>query len=124
MKRHSHSATNVYRTNRPGDRQWRELARGLLLAFLLLLAQQSALLHELSHHAQTAAAGDNDDKQPGGGLCELCLAFSQVDASAAPQVAAPALAAGLTFAPAASPVVSFAARELASLRNRGPPAAL
>ena len=114
-------STTVHRANWPAGVPLRKLCQSLLLPLLLLFAQQGALLHELSHYPAPETQGHGNKQSSRGEACELCLAFAQVDSAAKPDVAAPALLAGLSFELAPAAAVFTIARELPSQRNRGPP---
>jgi len=99
---------------------WAALCRALVLPLLLLLAQQGAVLHELSHYT-AGEQGTTHKQSPRGEACDLCLAFAQVDAAAAPHDAVLPLLADLSFEQAAAPRQAARAADLPSPRNRGPP---
>ncbi len=116
MTQRRHTWTAVRR-----DRwSWADLCRTLVLPLLLLVVQQGALLHELSHYTANEP-GTTHKQSPCGEACDLCLAFAQVDAAAAPHDALLPLLADLSFERAAAPRLAHRAADLPSLRNRGPP---
>jgi hypothetical protein len=92
----------------------------VLLPVLLLLAQQGLLLHELRHVAQ-AERQEGSIKKDAAGLCKVCLALSQVQASARPHVAPLPLMAGLSFGWAREAAESVCAASAPDPHNRGPP---
>ncbi len=98
------------------------LALALWLALLLPFAQAAAVRHELSH------LGTAEQRQQGqdghAAACEVCLAFAQVGAAAAPQLPAAFLALDLSYACPCVQADLGQAAELPSQRNRGPPAFL
>jgi len=110
----------VHRTHRLEGLHWHKLLRSLVLALLLLVAQQGAVLHAFSHHA-AAQAHDGKEKSPRGDVCDLCLAFAQVDAAATPQGQAAPLLTGLSYQAAPVLPVAAGAVHVPAERSRGPP---
>lgn len=98
-----------------------KVCRSLLLPMLLLFAQHGELLHELSHYAATETQQDSGKQHPHAGHCALCLAFAQIDSTAAPNAVAVQLLEDLSFLQASGMPDSAGAMELLAQRNRGPP---
>jgi hypothetical protein len=98
-----------------------KVCRSLLLPLLLLFAQHGELLHELSHYAKPEAQQDGGKQHPQAGHCHLCLAFAQVDSTAAPDAVAVHLLGDLSFLQATAALASDRTAERPARRNRGPP---
>ncbi len=63
----------------------RKLFLILLLPFLMLLAQQGAVRHELVHLTESSQS-EHQKQHPGDTLCDTCLSFAHIAASAAPDM--------------------------------------
>lgn len=63
----------------------RKLYLILLMPLLMLFVQQGAMRHELGHLAQSSQAG-HQKQHPGGTVCDTCLNFAHIAASAKPNV--------------------------------------
>jgi hypothetical protein len=100
----------------------RQLVRGLFLALVLLLAQQGLLLHQLSHYAAAATQSDGDDgRHVDAGPCVTCVAFAELGAAAAPEVAPQVQLDRLAFWCRAALALPRHSLEALPQRNRGPP---
>ena len=101
----------------------RKLYLVLLLPFLMLLAQQGALCHELSHLAESShqTAQGHPKQHPGGTLCETCLNFAHIVASATPNVPILRLPTQLRHQLVATAWTHMTESVVPAPRSRGPP---
>ena len=111
----------VLRALRLKDLDCQRLLRSLMLPLLLLLAQQGAVLHELGHCAAAHAHQDKKQQPARDEVCDLCLVFSHVDATAASISAVVPLLAHLCHELAPVLPVAAGGLELPAQRSRGPP---
>jgi hypothetical protein len=112
----------------------RKLYISLLLPFLMLLVQQGAVWHAIEHmgasDAVTVASStgpqdkaQQDKELPADKLCEMCLAFAQLNGTTKTDVPLLSL---LSFSHAMAQWVETpaATADAPALRNRGPPISL
>ena len=98
----------------------RKLYLILLMPLLMLLAQQGALRHEVSHLAESSSAG-HSKQHPGGTLCDTCLNFAHIAASAKPDMPVLWLPTQLRHHQVATVWARITEAVAPAPRSRGPP---
>ena len=98
----------------------RKLYLSLILPLLMLLSQQGAVWHEIGHSGSGSSPVQSDKKQPTDKLCETCLAFAHLAATAKPEIPQPP-SVNVSHTLVAVDAVPFVAADAPSQRSRGPP---